>query len=71
MSDYCGGCPYRPTVRVGDDACPYTAGYWWFLHRNESGCGQHRMAQPVAACDRLTDLDAVVEQEEHRGSRAP
>lgn len=26
MSDYCGGCTYRPTVRVGDQACPFTAG---------------------------------------------
>jgi deoxyribodipyrimidine photolyase-like uncharacterized protein len=35
MSDYCGGCRYDPAVRVGDDACPYTAGYWAFLERNE------------------------------------
>jgi deoxyribodipyrimidine photolyase-related protein len=26
MSDYCGGCPYDPKRRTGDDACPYTAG---------------------------------------------
>ncbi len=72
MSDYCRPCPYRPTVRVGDDACPYTAGYWWFLSRNEERLrGNFRMAQPVRGLRRLTDLDAVVEQEEHRGSRAP
>ena len=33
MSDYCGGCVYDPKVRVGDHACPFTAGYWAFLHR--------------------------------------
>ena len=28
MSDYCGDCTYRPTVRLGPQACPFTAGYW-------------------------------------------
>ena len=34
MSDYCGGCAYSPTVRVGEKACPFTAGYWSFLDRH-------------------------------------
>ena len=32
MSDYCGPCVYDPKVRVGENACPFTAGYWIFLH---------------------------------------
>ena len=53
-------------------ATAYTAGYWWFLSRNEERLrANFRMAQPVRGLRRLTDLDAVVEQEEHRGSRAP
>jgi deoxyribodipyrimidine photolyase-related protein len=72
MSDYCGGCAYRPTVRVGDQACPFTAGYWWFLNRHRAEfAGNHRMAQAVRGLDRLKDLDALVEQEEQRGSDAP
>ena len=35
MSDYCGGCRYDPRKRVGDDACPFTAGYWAFLDLSE------------------------------------
>ena len=31
MTDYCGGCRFDPKVRVGEDACPFTAGYWAFL----------------------------------------
>jgi deoxyribodipyrimidine photolyase-related protein len=27
MSDYCGDCCYQPAVRVGPQACPFTAGY--------------------------------------------
>jgi len=72
MSDYCGGCAYRPTVRVGEQACPFTAGYWWFLDRHRAAfAGNHRMAQPVRGLDRLADLAALVEQENDRGSAAP
>ena len=34
MSDHCSSCAYDPRVRVGEDACPFTAGYWWFLDRH-------------------------------------
>ena len=72
MTDYCGACRYDPGTRVGDDACPFTAGYWWFLERNrELLAGNHRLAQPLAGLKRLRDLDALVEQEQTRGSRAP
>jgi deoxyribodipyrimidine photolyase-related protein len=72
MSDYCGGCRYDPKVRVGDNACPFTAGYWAFLERNrEKLTGNYRLAQPLRGLDRLRDLDALVEQERDRGSRAP
>lgn len=72
MSDYCGGCRYRPRHRLGPDACPYTAGYWALLHRTRAALtGNPRMAQPLHGLDRLADLDAVVEQERFRGSHAP
>ncbi|GAA1404075.1 cryptochrome/photolyase family protein [Catellatospora coxensis] len=72
MSDYCGGCPYDPRRRLGEDACPYTAGYWAFLDRNRQRLhGNMRLAQPLRQLDRLADLDAVAEQERRRGSRAP
>ena len=72
MSDYCGGCRYDPRKRVGADACPYTAGYWAFLERNEDALrNNHRMRQPLRGLGRLSDLDALVEQEKERGSRAP
>lgn len=72
MSDHCGGCRYRPDVRVGDDACPYTAGYWWFLERNADRlAGNRRMTRALAGRHRLRDLEALVEQEEQRGDAAP
>jgi deoxyribodipyrimidine photolyase-related protein len=72
MTDHCGGCRFDPRVRVGDDACPFTAGYWWFLDRHrERFEPNHRMRQAVRGLDRLKDLDALVEQEDRRGSKAP
>ena len=67
MTDYCGGCRFNPKVRLGPDACPFTAGYWAFLDRTEPLLrGNHRMAQPLAGLRRLSDREAVVLQERQR-----
>jgi deoxyribodipyrimidine photolyase-related protein len=72
MSDHCGSCVLDPRKRVDEDACPFTAGYWWFLDRHrERFAGNHRMARAVRGLDRLGDLDALVAQEDARGSSAP
>lgn len=72
MSDYCRGCRYDPGTRVGPDACPFTAGYWAFLHRNrERLSGNPRIAQPLSGLDRLSDLEPLLAQESARGSSAP
>jgi deoxyribodipyrimidine photolyase-related protein len=72
MSDHCGSCRFDPKVRVGEDACPFSAGYWWFLDRHrETFAGNHRMSRAVRGLDRLKDLPQLVEQEDARGNRAP
>ncbi|WP_353953549.1 cryptochrome/photolyase family protein [Knoellia sp. S7-12] len=72
MSDHCGPCRFNPKVRVGENACPFTAGYWWFLDRNRDQLsGNQRMSRAVQGLDRLKDLEALVAQEEERGNRAP
>jgi deoxyribodipyrimidine photolyase-related protein len=69
MSDYCGGCRYDPRRRLGEDACPFTAGYWSFLERNRQRlAGNQRMRRPLQGLDRLADLQEVVEQEHRRGT---
>ncbi|MGL4298567.1 MAG: cryptochrome/photolyase family protein, partial [Candidatus Neomicrothrix subdominans] len=53
-------------------ACPFTAGYWAFLHRSRDRlAGNFRMAQPLRGADRLADLAAVVDQVRAAGSRPP
>ena len=67
MTDFCRGCRYSPTVRVGPKACPFTAGYWWFLQRNQAAlAGNHRLRNPYATMGRLTDLDELLAQEDAR-----
>ena len=67
MSDYCKRCPFDPRERTGDRACPFTAGYWAWLHRHADDlAGNHRMRQPLATMRRLGDLDQVVAQESGR-----
>jgi len=72
MTDYCGGCQFRPEVRVGPKACPFAAGYWAFLHAHRQALkSNHRMAQPLKGLDRLVDLDALLDQERARGAYPP
>jgi deoxyribodipyrimidine photolyase-related protein len=67
MSDHCRGCAFDPKKRLGDDACPYTAGYWQWVHRHQGLLAENnRTARAVAGMNRLEDLDAVLEQESAR-----
>ncbi len=67
MSDHCRTCRFDPKKRLGDDACPFTAGYWAFVHRHEGLLAANmRTARSVSSMRRLADIDAVLEQEHHR-----
>lgn len=70
MTNFCGDCRYDPKQRTGEDACPFTRGYWAFLDRNvEVLQGNHRMAQPLAGLSRRGDIDQI--RDESRPSRTP
>ncbi|QIQ03638.1 cryptochrome/photolyase family protein [Streptomyces liangshanensis] len=61
MSDLCAPCAYTPTHRTGARACPYTTGYWAFLHRHRSTLATNpRTAQAVRGLDRLKDLPELL-----------
>ena len=63
MTQYCKGCTYDPTMRVGDNACPFTTLYWDFLDRHrEQFARNHRMSQQVRGLDRLSDLPQLRER---------
>lgn len=72
MSNYCGNCAYQPTRRTGEQACPFTAGYWSFLsHNRERLAGNRRLAQPLAGMRRLGDLGRVIEEQRRLGNKPP
>lgn len=72
MSNYCTGCEYSPTVRVGDKACPFTAGYWWFLDREHDTLrGNHRMSRALAGLRNRGDIQEIRDQEHARGAASP
>ncbi len=67
MSDHCRSCEFDPKKRLGDDACPFTAGYWAFTHRHQEMLSANfRTSRSVSTMNRLADLDAVLEQEAGR-----
>ncbi|MFB8126306.1 cryptochrome/photolyase family protein [Streptomyces bacillaris] len=72
MSDFCAPCAYRPTDRTGEQACPYTTGYWAFLHRHRTRlAANHRTARAVKGLDRLKDLRELLETAADRGDTPP
>ncbi len=55
MSNYCGGCRYKPEVKTGSNACPFTTLYWNFLDKHEAMLkGNPRTALMVKNIARLS-----------------
>jgi deoxyribodipyrimidine photolyase-related protein len=55
MSDYCAGCLYNPSVKLGSKACPFNYLYWNFLITNQAQLKSHpRMAIPYHTLERMT-----------------
>jgi deoxyribodipyrimidine photolyase-related protein len=72
MSDFCKPCVYDPKVRVGERACPFTAGYWDFMARHRERFERNpRVARQLGTLDRLADLDELRVMERRRGTAPP
>jgi deoxyribodipyrimidine photolyase-related protein len=58
MSDHCRGCRFKPALRTGPQACPYTTLYWDFLLQHEARFAGHpRMALQVKNLARLDESE--------------
>jgi deoxyribodipyrimidine photolyase-related protein len=65
MSNYCKGCAYDRTERVGDDACPFTTLYWDFMLRHADRFVKNpRMSTQIRAAQKLKDGDEVRQRAE-------
>ncbi|MBM4385418.1 MAG: cryptochrome/photolyase family protein [Deltaproteobacteria bacterium] len=63
MSDYCAGCAFDRSKRVGEDACPFTTLYWDFLLRHADRFVKNpRMSTQVRSAQKLRDAKAVRER---------
>ncbi len=64
MSDHCRNCRFKPALRTGPQACPYTTLYWDFLMRHESRFAQHpRMALQVRNLARIDAAERLAIQQ--------
>ena len=71
MSDYCGGCRYRPDQRTGPDACPFSAMYWDFLDRTRSYLGDNnRLSLAYRNLGRIDDEELGRIKRRARDARA-
>lgn len=73
MSNYCGGCRYKPTVRSGDSACPMTVMYWDFVARHAKRLeGNPRTVMMVKNLGRFDKAEvAAIRQTAQRMRDAP
>lgn len=63
MSDYCRSCPYDPSIRSGEGACPFTTFYWDFLQRNREPLEAVPRIRPMLRnLDRLPDSELLAIQ---------
>jgi len=60
MSNYCSGCRYKPEVKSGAEACPYTVLYWNFLIRHyDSFARNPRTALMAKNVDRMSEQERI------------
>lgn len=65
MSNYCGGCRYKPEMKTGNNACPFTTLYWNFLDKHEKMlAGNPRTALMVRNIARLSGEERVAIREQ-------
>ena len=67
MSNYCGSCKYKPTVKNGPTACPFNYLYWDFLARNDGKLRSNpRIGFMYKSLDRMSDEKRQAIQDDSR-----
>ena len=63
MSNYCAGCRYKPEIKTGAEACPYTTLYWNFLIKHyDTFSGNPRTALMATHVSRFTQEETAAIQ---------
>jgi deoxyribodipyrimidine photolyase-related protein len=67
MSNYCGTCKYKVSVKNGPNACPFNFLYWDFIGRNDGKLrGNPRMGFMYKSLDRMGDEKRQAIQDDSR-----
>ncbi len=67
MSNYCGSCKYKPSVKNGPTACPFNYLYWDFLARNNGKLrGNPRIGFIYKTLDKMNDAKRQAIQDDTR-----
>ncbi|MBL9115899.1 MAG: cryptochrome/photolyase family protein [Verrucomicrobiaceae bacterium] len=70
MSNYCGGCRFKPDKSTGADACPFTTLYWDYLLRHLPLLNKNpRMGMQVKNALRLSEAQRVAIHEQAESIR--
>lgn len=63
MSNYCAGCRYKPEVKTGPEACPFTTLYWHFLIKHhESFASNPRTTLMVRHVNKMSEEEKAAIQ---------
>jgi len=68
MSNYCKGCHYKHTKKLGEDACPFNSLYWNFLDEKREQLGNnYRMGMMYSVLDKMDkeQLSNIKERAQH------
>lgn len=65
MSDYCKGCHYDKSFKIGEKACPFNSLYWHFYNRNEDKLAKNpRIGMAYKTWEKMKDKSKILEQAE-------
>jgi deoxyribodipyrimidine photolyase-related protein len=65
MSDYCKGCHYDKSLKIGEKACPFNSLYWHFYHRNEDKLAKNpRIGMAYRTLEKMKDKSKILDQAE-------
>jgi deoxyribodipyrimidine photolyase-related protein len=66
MSDYCGGCYYNKSQKIGEKSCPFNSLYWHFYDRHEKKLAKNpRIGMVYRTWSKMKEKEGILRQAEH------
>lgn len=66
MSDYCGSCFYKKSLKHGEKACPFNSLYWHFYERNREKLSKNpRIGMVYPTLAKMKEKDEILSQADY------